>query len=511
MNEPGDRLAGTVLLAGAASAWLCLSLPVFAQEAYYWAYAQRPDLAYFDHPPLVAWLIWLGTASFGDGAPGIRFGTWVCGMVTMLAGLGLLREFGADAAGQRAWIVLGLMVPSLALTKFLANTDPPLVAGWTASMWFLWRARGGSLRAWTLAGVAAGLAMLGKYTGVFLAAGGITVLVGDPEMRRQWLRPGPWLGVLAAAVVFLPVVIWNALHDFESFRFQTQGRLAAARLGLDQLLRCVGLQAGMLHPVVMLALPAFLVWSLRRTWGGDRRQLWLCAFALPLPLWLLVNSLWIEVKANWFTPAYVPLLLMAVLWWRERGAGLLQARPRLCRIAALALWAVPALLPLAPFLRLVPQPSGTSWTGWYEIAGAARHWRDVVDAEDGRSGNTFYFAANYRDAAQLERGLVLQRRDAPDAIAGPVLSQNVFGERALQYDHWEPPARHFGDDAVFALPRPDRRQEMLPRIRARFGSMDMVQRLRVERLGIVVLEAEIWVCRAYRGPCREDAPGPGKR
>ena len=43
------------------SAWLCAALPVFSQEAYYWTYAQHPDLSYFDHPPMVAWLIWLGT------------------------------------------------------------------------------------------------------------------------------------------------------------------------------------------------------------------------------------------------------------------------------------------------------------------------------------------------------------------------------------------------------------------------------------------------------------------
>jgi 4-amino-4-deoxy-L-arabinose transferase-like glycosyltransferase len=69
-----------MLVFALATAWLCASVPVFAQESYYWCYAQKPDLSYFDHPPMVAWLIWLGTACFGDGAWGIRAGTWLCGL-----------------------------------------------------------------------------------------------------------------------------------------------------------------------------------------------------------------------------------------------------------------------------------------------------------------------------------------------------------------------------------------------------------------------------------------------
>ncbi len=32
------------------------------EEAYYWNYAQHLDLSYLDHPPMVAWLIWLSTS-----------------------------------------------------------------------------------------------------------------------------------------------------------------------------------------------------------------------------------------------------------------------------------------------------------------------------------------------------------------------------------------------------------------------------------------------------------------
>ena len=40
-------------------------------EAYYWYFAQHLDWGYFDHPPMVALLVWL--SSWMPGTLGIRF------------------------------------------------------------------------------------------------------------------------------------------------------------------------------------------------------------------------------------------------------------------------------------------------------------------------------------------------------------------------------------------------------------------------------------------------------
>ena len=85
-------------------ALLCVAMPVFAQESYYWCYAEHPDLSYFDHPPMVAWQIWVGTALFGDNAIGIRFGTWLCATGTTWIGLLWLRRLGAESWVRRCWL-----------------------------------------------------------------------------------------------------------------------------------------------------------------------------------------------------------------------------------------------------------------------------------------------------------------------------------------------------------------------------------------------------------------------
>src|ERR1700722_761245 len=48
------------------------------EEAYYWNYARHLDIGYLDHPPMVAWLIALGTRLFGGAELGVRAGA-LCG------------------------------------------------------------------------------------------------------------------------------------------------------------------------------------------------------------------------------------------------------------------------------------------------------------------------------------------------------------------------------------------------------------------------------------------------
>lgn len=488
-----------------ATAWLCITLPVFSQEAYYWTYAQHPALSYFDHPPMVAWLIWLGTAWFGDGSFGIRFGTWLCGLAVTALGARLLAEFGIDRRGQSLWMLLGLATPLLAMTHFLANPDPALVCSWTAVMLAMWKARNGSLGWWAVAGLAAGTAMLSKYTGAFLGVSGLVLLLVDPALRRQLRRTGPWLAVFVATAVFLPVVVWNVQNDFESFRFQTGERFAKGEFGTRWLLEFLGEQLLIVHPVMVVAIACSVAWLARRA-RHDPRAMWLLAFGLPLPAWFLFNSLWIQVKVNWLAPACVPLVLGVVVWWSERGMAVV--RPRLVTIAAASLLLVPLAMLFAPALRLVPPGRGSSWSGWEQIAARAEAWEDVYDPQDGIEGNFFYFAADYRDAAQLGRSVLMQRRNEHPrecALDGsmdfePTMAQNVIGIRALQYDHWNAPRDRIGQDAIFVLPRPAQRGAMVDAVAQRFHRIERVERVEVCSLGMHMFDADIYACHGYKGP-----------
>jgi len=116
-------------------------------------------------------------------------------------------------------------------------------------------------RFWVVAGVAAGVAFLAKYSGAAVLP--LLLLAADPHERRT---PWPWLGLAAALAIAAPNLAWNATHDWISFRFQLhEGLVHADPPGALGLLRFVGDQIA--APTPLLAL-AGLVWAV----GGPGRD-----------------------------------------------------------------------------------------------------------------------------------------------------------------------------------------------------------------------------------------------
>ena len=59
-------------------------LPLVPDETYYWEWSRHLSFGYFDHPPMLAWSIRIGTAIFGDHPIGVRVLPIVCGAAAAL-------------------------------------------------------------------------------------------------------------------------------------------------------------------------------------------------------------------------------------------------------------------------------------------------------------------------------------------------------------------------------------------------------------------------------------------
>ncbi|MCU0620736.1 MAG: glycosyltransferase family 39 protein, partial [Gemmatimonadales bacterium] len=227
--------------------------PLFEDEAYYWAWSRRLAAGYFDHPPLVAWVLRLGTGIAGDSPLGVRLGPVLCGLA---AGIAMLRSAGrldgASAARRAAW--LAALIPLFTGTFVVATPDAPLLA---CAAWLL-HATGRAIdtdepRWWLAAGGLLGLSLLAKYTAVLIPAGVVLGCIGYRPLRAQLRRPGPWLAIAIALVVALPMIRWNAAHDWVSFRFQLGhgfGRPSGSVLQRE--LSYVGSQFALFSPVLLL-------------------------------------------------------------------------------------------------------------------------------------------------------------------------------------------------------------------------------------------------------------------
>src|SRR6266436_10286696 len=142
-------------------------------------------------------------------------------LVTQLLLADMVRRVTHDVRA----IVLAVLMPEAALYYGLlmakVSPDVALIPFAVAMVWALIRLNeSGDARWWLAAGVFAGLALLSKFTVVMLLPA-VAAFMLVPDWWRRWLSsPYPWLAALIAVVLFLPFLIWNAQHDWASFKFQ---------------------------------------------------------------------------------------------------------------------------------------------------------------------------------------------------------------------------------------------------------------------------------------------------
>lgn len=340
-------------------------------EPYYWLWAQDPAFGYFDHPPMVAWWIWLGTAIPGDGPLGIRL-LFVLNTLATAAAAWVI----ADALFDRriAWLsALWVNVsPLLGIAGIMATPDGPSVLFWTLAVMALAKVVATERGAWWLAvGVFAGLGLLAKYTNLFLGLGIILALLLDPRLRRWFASPWLWAGGALALALFAPVAIWNASHEWLSFRFQF-GRMGEARFTPVYLLTLLLVQPVIFNPWAFVFLVrAGDVW--RRGFAPHARAIGiLIATALPAIVFILFQATHGEVLQHWLAPVFPALTVAAVaaasLIDPERNWLLRRIRTDVVPVALLATVAVFAYASLPPDRYLPARDPLHSLRGWPEYA-----------------------------------------------------------------------------------------------------------------------------------------------
>ena len=364
-KHPAFLLAGGLFLLRTLYAPWC---ELFPEEAYYWNYAQHLDIGYLDHPPMVAWLIWLGTKTFGQGEWGVRIGALLCSLGTSFFTYRLTAVLSRDrrAAWTAAALVQGL--PYFFMAGWLMTPDAPLTACWAATLYFLSRvffARDG--RGWLGVSAFLGLGMLSKYTIALLGPATLLFMALDPAARAWFRRAAPYGAGLLAALIFSPVVFWNEQHHWASFAYQSVGRVKVARrFSTPELLASI-----------LLVLTPLGVWLAGRVLAGhspmaeERRRVLFARVYVLVPLSVfVVFSVTHRVKLNWTGPLWLAVVpALAAMLTAAPTAGWVR-RSWLATVAILCAGAFALLQYLAAGLpgRRYFEPTEILPVGWKQLA-----------------------------------------------------------------------------------------------------------------------------------------------
>ena len=141
-----------------------LLIPITPQEAYYWYYSQNLDLSYFDHPPMAAYSIWLGTNLFGDNIFGVKFMAVIWYILTSLLlykTVSRFAEYFLKKLNKNSLAFLTVILYNLTLFSHIYSItivpDTPLIFFWLLVIYAVQeRIITGNKNWWLLAGIALG-------------------------------------------------------------------------------------------------------------------------------------------------------------------------------------------------------------------------------------------------------------------------------------------------------------------------------------------------------------------
>ena len=398
---------------------MAAQLPLSADEAYYWLWSQHLAAGYFDHPPMIAWLIRAGTALFGDTPFGVRFAGVLLSLpaswfVWRAAGL-ILKD--ATRAGMA---VLFFNLTLMASVELLAATpDMPSLVTSAAFVYFLARVQHrGESRAWLAAGIAAGLGLLSKYSALFLGAGALVWLILDRDARKWLLSPWPYAGAVLALAIFAPNLAWQSQHHWQTFLFQF-GRIGAGHFTLRFVGEFLAAQIGLASPLVLLLMAAGL-WRATRP-GSDRLM-------LAILIWtglgyFFQHALHDRVQGNWPCFLYPALAILAADAFALTGVFWRRVSVFAAPLAALLLLAVYLLAVWTPDIKGLKNPLarilGREFAPIGEVVAALvkAHLADAVLTTDYQT--TAWLRFNYPGLKVVQLNEPQRYPDAP--AAGTVL------------------------------------------------------------------------------------------
>ncbi len=222
----------------------------------HWMWSRDLHLSYFEHPPMVAWMFRILTFFFGHSETALETGAQLVNIVI----LALLYAFTVSMYGQEGGLTTLLILcsmPYFTLGSVFLHITQPFLISWIAALFLLIRFhRQSSVRWLLLLGIAAGLGALSKYVMLLFYISMFLHLLLYRENRRHLLNPGVYLAGMISLLFFIPVIWWNAEHEWISFRWQLAKGTGGAEFGENTGLFTIG------H--LLLFSP---VWAVAGGWG----------------------------------------------------------------------------------------------------------------------------------------------------------------------------------------------------------------------------------------------------
>lgn len=226
-DKLAHKLSPNRLLALLLAVWWLLNVLQAAftelanDEAYYWFFSWKLDWGYYDHPPMVALLVWL--TSWIPDELGVRLACTLLQPLYLYLFWTLIRPAVPTRRDAWTYALICFSIPMLQLYGFLALPDAPLLFFTVVFLWAFRRfSEKDSIANTVLLAVSMALLVYSKYNGVLVI---LFVIAANFRLFRSWKF---YLSGLLALLLFMPHLWWQYVHDFATFQYHLVGRATDA-------------------------------------------------------------------------------------------------------------------------------------------------------------------------------------------------------------------------------------------------------------------------------------------
>ena len=318
----------TLLLIIIATIVRCItacSIELGNDEVYYRMYAQYLQWNYFDHPPLVGWLIRFTTANlYFSNELFIRSGAFISAAITswfiFLSGSKLNNTYTGYLA---VVIYTATLYGSIIAGTFILPDSPQMVC-WAIGIYLLidiTKYKGVNRkqkRNLLLFGLVAGIGLLCKIHTAFLWMGFLLYIV---QHNRQWFKqPVLYLSGFISLLLFYPVVKWNIDNHFVTYLYHSNRvNITTGGIDIGSFLTFTGGQIFYCNPIIFFFIVVSTVAAFKNNLPVStthKRLLLYCS--LPLIIIATGISLFKNVLPHWTGPAFYGLALITACYFSRR-------------------------------------------------------------------------------------------------------------------------------------------------------------------------------------------------
>jgi len=275
--------------------------PLIPDEAYYWVYAQHLDWGYFDHPPMVALIIKLGSFVFNDEL-GVRFVSVVLNaMMSLLIWKLIPDAYKKQKHAELLFFGILLSIPLFQVYSFVTTPDTPLLFSFALYLFALKKQNEkDSFFHALLFGFAAALLIYSKYHG------GILIILSIALQPRLLLKRTTYIAGFFALLLVLPHINWLINHDFITFKYHLFQRTDGS-FKITQVLEYISGTIGVLNPALLVL---FIIFLFKDKKLISKRDTFYFRMFYAFLFFFFFYSFRARIEAHWVAAAYIPLTIV---------------------------------------------------------------------------------------------------------------------------------------------------------------------------------------------------------